>query len=109
VSRRILRPLGLRDTYFEGADPVIRGPHMHAYVPWPPDGTPRDFTRYNMSWLWASGDLVSTAHDLNTFYRALLTGKLLNRRLLAEMKTTVPRDPDVPEAAGYGLGLLVDR
>ena len=105
VSRRILRPLGLRDTYFEGADPVIRGPHMHAYVPWPPDGTPRDFTRYNMSWLWASGDLVSTAHDLNTFYRALLTGKLLNRRLLAEMKTTVPRDPDVPEAGGYGLGL----
>jgi D-alanyl-D-alanine carboxypeptidase len=105
VSRRIVRPLGLRDTYFEGADPVIRGPHMHAYVPWPPDGTPRDFTRYNMSWLWASGDLVSTAHDLNTFYRALLTGKLLNPRLLAEMKTTVPRVPDFPQAGGYGLGL----
>ena len=96
VGRRILRPLKLRDTYFEGADPVIRGPHMHAYVPWT-DGELRDFTRYSMSWAWAAGDLVSTAADLNTFYRALLTGGLLSRRLLAEMQTTV--------GDGYGLGL----
>ena len=97
VSRRILRPLKLRDTYFEGADPVIRGPHMHAYVPWPPDGELRDFTRYNMSWAWGAGDIVSTAADLNTFFRALLTGKVLSKRLLAQMQTTVE--------GGYGLGL----
>ena len=96
VNRRILRPLKLRDTYFEGADPVIRGPHMHAYVPWPPEGELRDFTRYNMSWAWGAGDIVSTASDLNTFYRALLTGKVINKRLLAQMQTTVD---------GYGLGL----
>ncbi|MCA2214702.1 serine hydrolase domain-containing protein [Jidongwangia harbinensis] len=96
VTRRILRPLHLRDTYFEGADPLIRGPHMHAYVPWT-DGEPRDFTRYNMSWLWAAGDLVSTAADLNRFYRALLTGRLLTPPLLAEMQTT--------PGSGYGLGL----
>jgi D-alanyl-D-alanine carboxypeptidase len=104
VSRRILRPLGLRDTYFEGADPDIRGPHMHAYVPWT-DGTLRDFTHYNMSWAYSAGELVSTAHDLNVFYRALLTGRLLARPLLAQMQTTVPEDPADPEAAGYGLGL----
>ena len=97
VSRRILRPLKLRDTYFEGADPLIRGPHMHAYVPWPPDGDLRDFTRYNMSWGYGAGDLVSTGADLNTFYRALLTGKVLGKRLLAEMQTTVD--------GFYGLGL----
>jgi D-alanyl-D-alanine carboxypeptidase len=96
VERRILRPLKLRDTYFEGADPVIRGPHMRAYVPWT-DGELRDFTRYNMSWAWAAGDLVSTAADLNTFYRALLTGRLLGKRWLAEMQTT--------GEGGYGLGL----
>ncbi len=96
VGRRILRPLKLRDTYFEGADPMIRGPHMRAYVPWT-DGELRDFTRYNMSWAWGAGDLVSTAADLNTFYRALLTGRLLPARLLAEMQTTVE--------GGYGLGL----
>ena len=105
VSRRILRPLHLTDTYFEASDPVIRGPHMHAYVPWPPDGEPRDFTRYNMSWLYGAGEMVSTADDLNVFYRALLTGRLLSPALLAEMKTTVPSDPANPEATGYGLGL----
>jgi D-alanyl-D-alanine carboxypeptidase len=96
VSRRILRPLKLRDTYFEGAEELIRGPHMHAYVPWI-DGELRDFTRYNMSWAWGAGDLVSTAADLNRFYRALLTGRLLAPDLLAEMQTTQPN--------GYGLGL----
>ena len=105
VSRRILRPLGLTDTYFEGSDPWIRGPHMHAYVPWPPDGELRDFTRYTMSWAWAAGELVSTADDLNDFYRALLTGRLLRPALLAQMRTTVPMDPEHPEANGYGLGL----
>ena len=104
VRRRILRPLGLRDTYFEGADPDIRGPHMHAYVPWT-DGTLRDFTHYNMSWAYSAGEMVSTAHDLNTFFRALLGGRLLAPRLLAEMQTTVPEDPAQPAAAGYGLGL----
>ncbi|WP_372472143.1 serine hydrolase domain-containing protein [Jidongwangia harbinensis] len=104
VTRRILRPLHLRGTYFEGADPVIHGPHMHAYVPWT-DGELRDFTRYNMSWAWGAGDLVSTAADLNRFYRALLTGHLLSAHLLAEMQTTVPMDAADPEAGGYGLGL----
>jgi D-alanyl-D-alanine carboxypeptidase len=105
VSRRILKPLRLTDTYFEGADPVIRGPHMHAYVPWPPDGQLRDFTRYNMTWAWAAGEMVSTADDLNVFFRALLTGRLLRPALLAQMKTTVVQDPAHPEAGGYGLGL----
>jgi D-alanyl-D-alanine carboxypeptidase len=104
VTRRILRPLKLTRTYFEGDEPVIRGPHMHAYVPWV-DGRLRDFARYRMSWAWAAGEMVSTARDLNDFYRALLTGRLLAPRLLAEMQTTVPMDPAAPEAGGYGLGL----
>jgi D-alanyl-D-alanine carboxypeptidase len=108
ISRRILRPLGLRHTYFEGTDPEIRGPRMHAYVPWA-DGELRDFTHYNMSWASSAGEMVSTAHDLNVFYRALLTGRLLARPLLAQMQTTVPDDPAHPEAGGYGLGLYSVR
>jgi D-alanyl-D-alanine carboxypeptidase len=105
VTRRILRPLGLRDTYFPGTDPAIRGPHMGAYVVWS-DGTPRDFQLFNMSWGWAAGELISTAADLNRFYRALLTGRVLSRPLLKEMQTTVPLVPEEPEAGGYGLGLF---
>jgi D-alanyl-D-alanine carboxypeptidase len=77
---------------------------MHAYVPWE-GGTLRDFDSYNMSWAWAAGELVSTARDLNVFYRALLTGRVLRPELLAEMQTTVPFNPAAPEAGGYGLGL----
>ena len=107
VARRILRPLKLRETYFEGADPVIRGPHMHAYVPY--EGELIDFTRYNMSWAWGVGDMVSTAADVNRFYRALLTGRLLTGRQLAEMTATVPVDPAAPDGDGYGLGLQMVR
>ncbi|MFD0069387.1 peptidase, partial [Streptomyces sp. NPDC127574] len=42
----------------------------------------------------------------NRFYTALLRGRLLPRKQLAEMKTTVRVD-EIPNA-GYGLG-LIDR
>jgi D-alanyl-D-alanine carboxypeptidase len=104
VGRRILRPLSLHGTYFPGSDPYIRGPHSKAYVPWP-DGTLRDFSVYGMSWAWAAGELISTPQDLNRFFRALLTGRLLRPAQLAQMQTTVPMDPARPDLGGYGLGL----
>ncbi len=30
-----------------------------------------------MTWAWTAGEMVSTMHDLNTFHRALFTGRLL--------------------------------
>ena len=104
IGRRILRPLGLRDTYLPGTDLYIRGPHDNAYIP-EPNGALHDFTLFNMSSAWAAGALISTPADLNRFYRALLTGRLLSRGLLAQMETTVPFDPAHPAAGGYGLGL----
>jgi D-alanyl-D-alanine carboxypeptidase len=108
ITRRIIRPLGLRDTYFPpGAEPRIRGPHAHGYVPWI-DG-PRDFSRYRFSWAWMAGDLVSTTADVNRFFRSLFGGgprALLPPALLAEMRDTVPMPPADPAAAGYGLGVF---
>ncbi|MFD0967098.1 serine hydrolase domain-containing protein [Plantactinospora endophytica] len=105
VTRRVLRPLGLRRSYFPGTEPRIDGPHSAGYVPWI-DGTLRDFSVYNMSWGWMVGDLVSTTADLNRFFRALLGGRLLRPAELAEMRRTVPTDPADPDGVGYGLGLL---
>jgi D-alanyl-D-alanine carboxypeptidase len=105
IRRRILRPLGMRDTYFPGDRPEIRGPHSRAYVEWV-DGELRDFTESTMSAAWAAGELISTAADLNRFYGALLTGRLLRPHLLAEMRRTVPFDPADPQGGGYGLGLM---
>src|SRR3954447_17399563 len=104
VNRRIIGPLHLRDTYFPGNNPYIRGPHSKAYVQWT-DGSLRDVSDFNMSWAWAAGELISTMADLNRFYRALLTGRLLSPALLAQMQTTVPFEASMPEQGGYGLGL----
>jgi D-alanyl-D-alanine carboxypeptidase len=99
VHRRVIAPLRLRDTYLAGTTERIRGPHSQGYIPWF-EGELRAFTDYNMSWAWMLGDLVSTTEDLNTFFRALLTGRLLRPAQLAQMKTTVAAG-----GAGYGLGL----
>jgi hypothetical protein len=61
-----------------------------------------DITRFNPSFFWASGALVSNVDDPDRFYDALFDGRLLPRRLLAEM--LAPVDTGVP-GWGYGLGL----
>jgi D-alanyl-D-alanine carboxypeptidase len=104
LTRRIIRPLRLRDTYFPGAEPFIRGPHARGYVPWT-DGL-RDFSRDRMSWAWMAGELVSTTADLNRFYRALFGGRLLGPVQLAQLRETVPMRPGAPASGGYGLGVF---
>jgi D-alanyl-D-alanine carboxypeptidase len=104
ITRRIIRPLGLSQTYFPGTATRITGPHSAGYVPWY-DGTLRDFSDYNMSYVWTAGELISTTADLDRFFRALLGGRLLRPAELAQMRTTVPMDPANPSGAGYGLGL----
>ncbi|GIJ11042.1 hydrolase [Micromonospora andamanensis] len=102
VQRRILRPLRLSATSFPGDDPRIRGPHSGAYFA--PFGV-RDLSEFNMSWGWTAGEMIATTADLNTFFRALLSGDLLSPATLDEMLTGVPFVPELPEAGGYGLGI----
>jgi D-alanyl-D-alanine carboxypeptidase len=110
LAGRILRPLGLRDTFFPVNAPGIPGPRSRGYsLPLSPqgevlDGPLLDFTIYNPSFAWAAGALISNLDDLERFFRALLGGRLLPGGLLAEMTSTVPIG--VP-GFGYGLGLLV--
>ncbi|MGW5053429.1 serine hydrolase domain-containing protein [Actinokineospora sp. NPDC004072] len=94
VERRILRPLGLRDTRTGGISP--QGPHAHGYMT--AFGRPVDVTAMNSSIAWAAGAMISTTADLDRFLSALLGGDLLPAEQLAEMKTTVE---------GYGLGIGV--
>ncbi|GGK02182.1 serine hydrolase [Pilimelia anulata] len=102
VGRRILAPLKLANTYAPGTQPRIRGKHDRAYIAYDAAGR-RDYTDFNMSWAWAAGELVSTTADLNTFYRALLTGKLLAPAQQAELlRFAETGQPGVR----YGLGLL---
>ncbi|MEV0646150.1 serine hydrolase domain-containing protein [Phytomonospora sp. NPDC050363] len=96
VDRRIIRPLGLRDTEVPRNSVRISGPHAHGYLQ--VNGEPVDITALNVSSSYAVGDIISTTRDLNTFYAALLGGRLLKPAQLTEMKTTA-------FDSGYGLGL----
>ncbi|MCQ4207387.1 serine hydrolase domain-containing protein [Streptomyces longispororuber] len=103
VRDRIIRRLDLRDTSAPGVSPSIAGPHAHAYAKFPTGtGTEVDVTELNSTMAIGSGALISTVHDLNRFYAALLGGRLLAPAQLDEMTTTVP----APElGVRYGLGL----
>lgn len=101
ITDRVIRPLGLRDTYWPGDSPSLRGPHPRGY--W----NGMDLTELSMSWGGAGGALISTPHDENTFFAALLGGRLLPPAYLREMTETVPADPErLWPGARYGLGLI---
>lgn len=100
VHKRILGPLGLRETVLPGERTGIPGPHAHGYFAYRHEGQFRvvDITRLSPTWAWAAGEIISTTGDLDKFISALLKGRLLPTRLLTEMTTPSP-------FAGYGLGL----
>jgi D-alanyl-D-alanine carboxypeptidase len=101
VQQRILKQLHLNDTALPGDNPDIHGPHAHSYGL--VDGKPIDTTRSNPSVFWAAGDILTTTKDLDTFYAALLGGKLLKPTQQTELMKTTPVSPE------YGLGLFIQK
>jgi D-alanyl-D-alanine carboxypeptidase len=103
LRRRIFEPLHLSKTTFPVRETKIEGSHSHGYflVGQPPLV---DVTQFSPSIAGAGGAIVSTVGDVATFYRALLSGRLLERAQLNAMKTTLPSKGDV-EGTRYGLGI----
>ncbi|WP_141808686.1 serine hydrolase domain-containing protein [Nocardia bhagyanarayanae] len=105
LERRILKPLGLADTYLPGpGERDIRGPHPAGYATL--DGVVTDVSRIEPSIPWAAGGLVSSGTDLNRFYGALLAGRVLEAAELQQMRDGVPIDPESGTAYGLGLGSI---
>ncbi|MFE0172268.1 serine hydrolase domain-containing protein [Streptomyces sp. NPDC059002] len=108
VEHRVIARLGLRHTSIGGANPFIPGPHARVTLRMP-TGESLDVTEHSLQHT-ADSAVISTTKDLNTFFRALVTGKLLPKAQLAEMQRTVARTGDAADLAewpkgGYGLGL----
>lgn len=108
VEHRVIARLGLRHTSIGGANPFIPGPHARVTLR-TPAGATLDVTEHSLQHT-ADSAVISTTKDLNTFFRALVTGKLLPKAQLAEMQHTVARTGDADDLAewpdgGYGLGL----
>ncbi|GGP14902.1 beta-lactamase family protein [Nonomuraea glycinis] len=110
ITERIIKPAGLRGTYWPGiGEQGIRGAHPSGYAPKKPGKQAAkslaDVTRLDPSWGWAAGQLVGTPSDLNRFLVALMDGKLLKPAQLKQMKDTM-KAPGFPAGWTYGLGLL---
>jgi CubicO group peptidase (beta-lactamase class C family) len=103
IRRRIIKPLGLRATSVPGDASAISGPHPRGYVRPDAEATLMDVTAINPSVAGASGEMISSARDLNRFLDALVSGELLRPAQLKEMKT--PSQAASSSGREYGLGL----
>jgi D-alanyl-D-alanine carboxypeptidase len=124
LADRIFKPLGLKHTTFPAArDATIPEPHPRGYLYGTDVETrddpalspekqaeaesgalqPTDMTDLNPSWIWAAGGAISTARDVATYAKALVSGRLLPPRLQKQRIESVV--PSKPGGAGYGLAL----
>ena len=102
LDRRLFRPLRLRHTAFQ-TSPRMAVPDAHGYYVFdkPPAADITGLSPYP----WAAGALVANAADVASFYRALLSGRLLNPGSLRALKTTVAEGKGAEMDARYGLGI----
>jgi D-alanyl-D-alanine carboxypeptidase len=109
VQNRIITPLGLTETTEPGTNPNLPTPFMNGYELFDASLTYTDVTLHNMTWAEAAGSFTSTPQDINTFFRALMKGRLLPPAQMTEMQTTVPMSQNFQKfwpGAAYGLGLI---
>jgi D-alanyl-D-alanine carboxypeptidase len=112
ATRLVLRPAGMRHTYFPGTDPRIRGPHNRGYQRLEqPDGTTRlvDVTEWNQADRWAAGDMISTTADLERLLTKLFTGKIVPQPQLEEMFTPPAGLPGATRSAGLEYTKVGDQ
>lgn len=114
VAHRILKPLGLRDTYYPGTNPRIVGPHNHGYQRMKlDDGTTglRDVTVWGTTDGWAAGAIISTTADLERFTNALFQGRIVPCGPLLEEMFTLPKVNDFKtgDPAAYSVGLSMKK
>ncbi|MFD0417707.1 serine hydrolase domain-containing protein [Streptomyces sp. NPDC127108] len=103
IRRRVIEPLGLRETYVPGDASAIPGPHPRGYVRPGANAPLVDLTAINPSVAGAGGEMISSGADVNRFLDALLRGGLLRPAQLREMMRTRPTGN--PDGRAYGLGL----
>ena len=99
LQERIFTPLGLTSSSFPLTIDLAPD-FVHGYIKLPGSPLIDVSPGLSPSWGWAAGGIVSNAPDVTTFYRALVTGKLLPAVQLDEMETPTS------VAGTYGLGIF---
>ena len=100
LTARVFAPLHLDQTYLQaGDDLVIDADHPTPYLV-SQDGDLTDTDKWHPSQSWAAGAVISTMDDINTFYRAMFDGTLLEPASVKEATTLTPQSGEA-----YGLGI----
>ncbi len=109
LKQLVFEPLGLRETSF----PVRRAlprPFIHGYVVEKPNMPEDVSTLLSPSGAWASGGIVSTPRDLNTFIGAYLGARLFPAALQRQQLRFVPGGESSPPGPGRNAaGLAIFR
>jgi D-alanyl-D-alanine carboxypeptidase len=108
LSERVFGPLGLRHTSLpRGA--ALPEPFIHGYDVDPPQ-SPEDVTSVIAAgWSWASGGIVSTPDDANTFIRAYARGATTSSRLHREQLAFRAGSSEPPGPGQNSAGLAIFR
>ncbi|MCP3819162.1 beta-lactamase family protein [Streptomyces sp. A3M-1-3] len=101
---RIIKPLRLVNTVYVHPSTVIPGRYARGYLRPDEAGAPLvDSTRQTASWAQAAGALISDPKDLNRFFSALMSGRLVRADLLEQMQQWAPSNPNGKQFYGMGL------
>jgi D-alanyl-D-alanine carboxypeptidase len=128
---RLFGPVGLGQTSLPAVDDTSMPlPYSHGYMyggsyyaladdPYPAEmqaaamaGTlqPIDYTHQNSSYATAAGGAISTADDLATWMRALVSGKVFNSDYQRQWTSSLrAEDPAAPDGQKYGYGISYQR
>jgi D-alanyl-D-alanine carboxypeptidase len=104
LKRRVFRPLRLAETTYPTSGTRLPSPYAHGYFLL---GEPPlvDVSAFSPSLSGAAGAIVSTVDDVADFYRALLSGRVLDSELLAAMKQTPLPASNADLGQRHGLGI----
>jgi D-alanyl-D-alanine carboxypeptidase len=107
LDRHVYRPAGLRRTSLPDTV-AMPEPYLHGYEISPHD-PPEDVSEFiNPALAWASGGIVSTAADVNRFFRAYVGGRLFSEKVKRAQRRWVigSSSPPGPGRNRSGLGLF---
>ena len=109
LQKQVYGPLGLTKTSLpRGAN--LKPPFIHGYDNDPSERPPEDLSEIIAAgWAWASGGIVSTPADLNTFIRGYVGGELFDPGTRSQQRRVLEgggSEPPGPGKNSAGLALF---
>jgi D-alanyl-D-alanine carboxypeptidase len=108
LQEQVYGPLGLKQTFLPSGTDLGR-PYMHGYDNEPAPPSPEDLSKL-LAASWASGDVVSTPADLNSFVRGYVKKELFDRATRVRQRQVIEAGRSEPPGPGANsAGLVIFR